>query len=169
MNDNSLKRLGAIPKDGGSWVDLLKVEGGEELLIPSMKRYVAAEDFGSHPDVYGRAAWDKPCVTIKRECSHIGNGRYSHPDQDRLMTVREMAILNGFPRDVEFVGQMSNMYRHIGDAVPPLISYQLAHLTAWILSGVKPRITNLILPGTHLTEEAIVPLEEPQQLELALA
>ncbi len=28
-----------------------------------------------------------------------------------------------------------NMYRHIGDAVPPLISYQLAALCQWILTG----------------------------------
>ena len=39
-----------------------------------------------------------------------------------------MAILQGFPRDYTFAGTLANMYRHIGDAVPPLISYQLAAL-----------------------------------------
>ena len=64
-----------------------------------MARRVARGDLGSHPDIYGRLWWDRPAVTIKRECSHIGNGRYAHPEQDRLCTVREMALLQGFPRD----------------------------------------------------------------------
>ena len=34
------------------------------------------------PDVYGRMAWDKPAPTIKRECAHVGNGRYAHPSEN---------------------------------------------------------------------------------------
>ena len=98
------------------------------LLTPAMARRVARGDLGSHPDIYGRLWWDRPAVTIKRECGHVGNGRYAHPEQDRLCTVREMALLQGFPRDYPFTGSLANMYRHIGDAVPPLISYQLAAL-----------------------------------------
>ena len=121
------------------------------LLTPAMARRVARGDFGSHPDIYGRLWWDRPAVTIKRECGHIGNGRYAHPEQDRLCTVREMALLQGFPRDYTFAGSVANMYRHIGDAVPPLVSFQLAGLCAWILSGVRPAPAELILPGCHLS------------------
>ena len=109
------------------------------LLTPAMRRRAAAGDLGSHPDVYGRLWWDRPAVTIKRECGHIGNGRYAHPEQDRLCTVREMAILQGFPRGYRFAGSLSNMYRHIGDAVPPLISYQLAAACRWMLTGAAAR------------------------------
>ena len=42
------------------------------------------------------------------------------------------------------------MYRHIGDAVPPLISYQLAALCRWILTGRRPDPEELLLPGSHL-------------------
>ena len=66
-------------------------------------RRAAIRDLGSHPDVYGRLSRDQPAATIKRECGHIGNGRYAHPDQDRLCTVREMALLQGFPDDYAFV------------------------------------------------------------------
>jgi DNA (cytosine-5)-methyltransferase 1 len=116
-----------------------------------MTRRVARGDFGSHPDIYGRMWWDRPAPTIKRECSHVGNGRYAHPEQDRLCTVREMSILQGFPRDYQFTGTLANMYRHIGDAVPPLISYQLAGLCAWILSGARPDPAGLLLSGCQLT------------------
>jgi DNA (cytosine-5)-methyltransferase 1 len=152
----SQRRLAAVPHDGGGWADLIQRGDVAGLLTPAMARRVARGDLGSHPDIYGRLWWDRPAVTIKRECSHIGNGRYAHPEQDRLCTVREMALLQGFPRDYTFTGTLANMYRHIGDAVPPLISYQLAALCQWILSGVRPAPEELILPGCHLVPGDLV-------------
>jgi DNA (cytosine-5)-methyltransferase 1 len=150
-------RLAAIPVDGGSWTDLVDHRDASRLLTPSMQRRAAARDFGSHPDVYGRLAWDRPAATIKRECGHIGNGRYSHPEQDRLCTVRELALLQGFPADYLFDGpSLTNMYRHVGDAVPPLISYQLALLTDWILAGGRPDPDQLPLPGASLKTDDIL-------------
>lgn len=135
------------------WQDLLKREDRDDLLTDSMKKNVAARRFGSYPDVYGRMALGKPAPTIKRECSHVGNGRYVHPTENRLCTVREIAALQGFPNDYKFNGSsVSNLYRHLGDAVPPLISYQIAHVVEWIMSGRKPDILETILPGTHLRE-----------------
>jgi DNA (cytosine-5)-methyltransferase 1 len=151
------QRIAAIPKDGGSWMDLLKRPDAKHLLTDSMKRIVARKRFGSYPDVYGRMAWDKPAQTIKRECSHVGNGRYAHPEQDRLCTVREIAALQGFPDSFVFNGAaLSNMYRHMGDAVPPLISHQLAHLAHWILTGEQPKIEEILLRGTHLSRADLI-------------
>jgi DNA (cytosine-5)-methyltransferase 1 len=149
-SDATRRRMAATPHDGGGWVDLVDHPKANELLIPSMKSRAAIRDFGSHPDVYGRLWWDRPAVTIKRECGHIGNGRYAHPEQDRLCTVREMSILQGFPRNFTFTGTLTNRYRHIGDAVPPLISYQLAALSKWIITGERPTPEQMILPGCHL-------------------
>lgn len=151
------KRIAAVPKNGGSWMDLLKREDADDLLTGAMKRIVARKRFGSYPDVYGRMAWDRPAPTIKRECSHVGNGRYVHPEQDRLCSVREMAALQGFPNDFVLNGAVvSNMYRHIGDAVPPLISYQLAHLSCWILTGEQPAVPDILLPKTNVSGSDIV-------------
>lgn len=146
-----LKRLQSIPKDGGSWPDILQRKGGRSLLIPSMLRYADEGRVGPYRDVYGRMWWDQPSVTIKRECAHVGNGRYAHPEQDRLCSVRELGILQGFPRTYIFsASNLSNMYRHIGDAVPPLVSHQIAWLCSWMLSGKKPAIERIILPDTQL-------------------
>lgn len=150
------RRIAAIPKDGGSWMDLLTRSDHDSLLTDAMKRIVAKKRFGSYPDVYGRMSWNKPAPTIKRECSHVGNGRYVHPEEDRLCSLREMAILQGFPNDFMLDGlSVSNTYRHIGDAVPPMISYQIAHLCHWMLTGRKPGISDLILPGTNLRQTDI--------------
>ncbi len=152
-SESLLRRTEAIPHDGGSWSDLAD---RPELLIPSMRARLAIGDLGSHPDVYGRMWWDRPAPTIKRECGHVGNGRYTHPDQDRLCSVREMGILNGFPADYVFDARTSNAYRHIGDAVPPLVSYQLARLVGWILGDERPGADDLAMPGTSLLTSDIV-------------
>lgn len=115
-----MERMQAIPKNGGSWIDI--PEELAHLRIPSMD----VENPGSFPDIYGRLAWEKPAPTVTRECSHPGNGRYCHPEQDRLLSVREMSLLQGFPPDYVFIGQLSSRYRQIGDAVPPLISRLIA-------------------------------------------
>jgi DNA (cytosine-5)-methyltransferase 1 len=144
-------RLAAVPRNGGSWIDLAGHRDADELLTGAMKRILKRGNLGSHPDVYGRLWWDRPAPTIKRECAHTGNGRYAHPEEDRLCSIREMACLQGFPSEFRFAGtSLSNNYRHIGDAVPPLISYQLAHVCHWILTGIRPRTADAILAGTHL-------------------
>jgi DNA (cytosine-5)-methyltransferase 1 len=127
MTSVVLSRIQAIPKDGGSWGDIMKNpkvsdEEKQKLLIPSMFRARP----GSFPDVYGRLKWHDVAATITRECGHVGNGRYAHPEQDRLLTVREMAILQGFPSHYFFDGALASKYNQIGDAVPPLISHQIA-------------------------------------------
>ena len=148
------RRLAAVPHDGGSWVDLLE---RPDLLTESMRRRAAAGDFGSHPDVYGRLWWDRPAATIKRECGHIGNGRYAHPDQDRLCTVRELALLQGFPADYAFASSsLANLYRHVGDAVPPLLAHQLATLVHWILGAERPAPEEMVLPGCSLRPNDIL-------------
>ncbi|WP_307867724.1 DNA cytosine methyltransferase [Umezawaea beigongshangensis] len=157
----SLRRLQATPHDGGSWRDLVRSPEGSALMTPVMRQSAAKGKFGSFPDVYGRMWWDRPAPTIKRECSHVGNGRYSHPEQDRLCTVREMGLLQGFPSSYQFLGTLSNKYRHIGDAVPPLISRQIASVCEWILTGTRPDLAEAVLPETSLSPSDIVRSDFP--------
>jgi DNA (cytosine-5)-methyltransferase 1 len=156
INDpTALRRTASIPHDGGSWFDLAHHPAAADLLTPTMRDRLARGDLGSHPDVYGRMHWDRPAPTVKRECSHVGNGRYTHPEQDRLCSVRELAILNGFPADYRFCGGLNNGYRHVGDAVPPLISHQLASLVDWVLTGHRPGPDEWVLPNTSLRVDDI--------------
>lgn len=156
-SDVGRRRLAAIPPDGGSWLDLAKRADADELLIPSMKKQIERGTTNHFCDVYGRMRWDSPAPTIKRECCHVGNGRYAHPEQNRLCTMREMAIIQGFPSHYTFTARSrKNNYRHIGDAVPPLISYQLAHVVAWMLTGVRPRLESVLLPDTHMKASDLV-------------
>lgn len=54
------------------------------------------------------------------------SGRYTHPEQDRGLTAREVAILQSFPNGFEFTGKSDDIYRQIGEAVPPLLATGVA-------------------------------------------
>lgn len=143
-------RIAATPPDGGGWADVGRA-GRLDVMTPDCRRRFAAGDLGSHPDVYGRMWWDRPAPTIKRECAHTGNGRYLHPEEHRLLTVREMATLQGFPFTYLFPARsIANRYRAIGDAVPPLIARQIAACLSWALTGRKPEPEEWILPNSTL-------------------
>ena len=83
----------------------------------------------TYPSVYGRMKWDAPSPTITTQCFGYGNGRFGHPEADRAISLREAAMLQGFPRDYRFLrpqerANFATMGRLIGNAVPvPLGEY----------------------------------------------
>lgn len=77
-------------------------------------------------DVYGRLSWDKPSITITHYARNPASGRYTHPDQDRGLTAREAALLQSFPMGFKFCGKADDVYRQIGEAVPPMLSSAIA-------------------------------------------
>jgi DNA (cytosine-5)-methyltransferase 1 len=110
-----MARIRAIPKNGGSW------RAAPASLFPKSLR---ASD--GYYDMYGRMAWDEPAPTITRECSHPGMGRYLHPTANRMISVREMALLQGFPPEFQFAGGIVMKYAQIGNAVPPIAASKIA-------------------------------------------
>ena len=83
----------------------------------------------TYPSVYGRMTWDAPSPTITTQCFGYGNGRFGHPEADRAISLREAAMLQGFPREYRFLrpqerANFATMGRLIGNAVPvPLGEY----------------------------------------------
>lgn len=88
-------------------------------------------------DVYGRLAWDKPAVTITARCRTPSCGRFAHPEQDRGLSVREVALLQGFPPEFYFEGPFDDKYKQIGNAVSPIFSTRLAGHVLTMLAGKK--------------------------------
>lgn len=77
-----------------------------------------------HADVYGRMAWGKPANTLTCGCTNVSKGRFVHPVQDRAVTYREAAALQGFEDSFVFYG--TDISAQIGNAVPPPLSRALA-------------------------------------------
>jgi DNA (cytosine-5)-methyltransferase 1 len=116
-----LERIKKTPANGG---DRRSLSADEQLGCHS------ALDSGGTPgftDVYGRLRWDTPSVTITAKSSTPSCGRFLHPEQHRNITVREAAILQGFPQSFVFEGPHVHQYRQIGEAVPPLFGRFLAN------------------------------------------
>ncbi len=78
-----------------------------------------------HTDCYGRLWWKKPATGLTTRCISYSNGRFGHPEQDRALSVREAARLQGFDDDFEFTGNLNSMARQIGNAVPVDLAFAM--------------------------------------------
>lgn len=70
---------------------------------------------------YGRLTKEMVAPTITRWVFHPGSGRWGHPEDIRLITIREAARIQGFLDNFEFVGSYNQQAGQIGNAVPPLL------------------------------------------------
>lgn len=75
---------------------------------------------------YGRLDFQMVSPTITRWVFHPGSGRFYHPKEPRLITIREAARIQSFSDDFRFIGSYQNKAAQVGNAVPPLIMEQLA-------------------------------------------
>ena len=118
------KLIRAIPKNGGSRSSL-----GKKNQLPCHQR---SDGF---KDVYGRMFWDKPAPTITSGCQSPSKGRFIHPSENRTISLREAAILQGFPANYRFSMKNGKLAAAamIGNAVPPaFVSVQAVQLRSAI-------------------------------------
>lgn len=112
----------AIPV-GGNWKDI-------PASIPSQRLRQIRESFargeGSRSTYYGRLRPDAPAYTMNTYFTRPGNGCHIHYAQDRVLSHREAARLQSFPDAFEFMGSKADVATQVGNAVPPLLAFQIA-------------------------------------------
>ena len=123
--ESTLKIIRAIPKDGGSRKSL-----PDNLVLPCHKRLGNGKGAES---VYGRMKWDEPGPTITGGAIRPSSGRFIHPDQDRGITLREMARLQTIPDVFTFEGSKEAIAEMIGDAVPLELAKAIARQVKFLL------------------------------------
>ena len=101
-------------KPGGTWRDW------PERLVAKCHKKSSGKKY---PAVYGRMKYDEPAPTLTTQFYGFGNGRFGHPTQARGLSLREGALLQGFPKNYSFIAdaqpiQFKALGRMIGNAVP---------------------------------------------------
>lgn len=114
------KRISYVPQ-GGNWTDV------PEELWPSDRK-------NRHSSAYKRLDVNQPSCTIDTGNSH---SNYFHPLYNRIPTVREAARLQSFSDGFVFIGNRSEQYRQVGNAVPPLLAKAIADRLKEVISDEK--------------------------------
>ncbi len=122
LSELNLQRISSA-KPGGTWKDWAPQ------LVAKCHKVETGKGYSS---VYGRMKWDEPSPTITTQFFGFGNGRFGHPEQNRALSLREGALLQGFPSDYEFVSPGERIHftkvgRLIGNAVPVKLASAIAN------------------------------------------
>jgi len=96
-------------------------EGGDVHHLPERLR--PGNYFGN---TYARLHPDRPAPTITRNFGTPSSSRCIHPFQNRALSTREGARLQGFPDRYQFYGSKTSKNLQIGNAVPPVLAQVIA-------------------------------------------
>ncbi len=125
MSNDRAKKVFAHMKQGSKYMDLPKeirdiLPFREDIFFDRLKRLDES----------------KPSWTV---LAHIGMDGYMyiHPTENRTLSVREAARIQGFHDSFIFFGNMREQYREVGNAVPPILAERLGDSIAVALEGVK--------------------------------
>lgn len=122
LSSLDMEMIRSVP-EGGNWKDIPES-------IPSKRLDQIRESFkrgeGSRSTYYGRLRRNRPSYTINTYFNRPGNGCHIHYCQNRVLSQREAARLQSFPDSFEFFGSQGSINTQIGNAVPPLLAFQIA-------------------------------------------
>lgn len=113
-HSDKVKKIIALVPDGGNYKNL-------------PEEYRASRNFHV---AWTRFASNKPAPTID-----TGHRHHFHYKYNRVPTVRECARLQSFPDDFKFLGNKTQQFRQVGNAVPPLMAQAIAEQVKKMLEG----------------------------------
>lgn len=104
-HSDHVKNIISLVPDGGNYKDL-------------PDKYKNSRNFNV---AWTRFRSDKPAPTID-----TGHRHHFHYKYNRVPTVRECARIQSFPDDFIFIGNKTEQFRHVGNAVPPFMAKAIA-------------------------------------------
>jgi DNA-cytosine methyltransferase len=133
-------------KPGASWKDLpeeIKDEIGD-----GYKNYRK----GIH--MLKRLRFDSPCPTVLTSPQPMSEN-VTHPMENRTLTIRECARIQGFKDNFEFVGSDKDCYKQIGNAVAVPVARHMGEMLVDVYFNQNFEKT----PQTHIIIEKAIPVD----------
>jgi DNA (cytosine-5)-methyltransferase 1 len=125
LSPTNLARL-ALLAPGQDWRDLPR-----DMLPAGMQRALRKD----HTRRYRRMTWDGVPRSVITRFRDPKSGEYTHPEQNRTISIREAARLQGFPDRFIFHGDKSSQYDQVGNAVPVQLAEAIAREVHECLNG----------------------------------
>jgi DNA (cytosine-5)-methyltransferase 1 len=122
QNAENFVTLHVAAKHSEKMQHIMSVARGSKLDLPEG---LVTSGFSS---CYSRMAANEPATTITVKFTSPASSKCIHPYQDRAITPREAARLQGFDDNFVFAGSKTDIASQIGNAVPPLLGTALAPL-----------------------------------------
>ncbi len=118
-------------KEGQCWKDLPKTVQREAM----GKSYDLP---GGKTGFYRRISFDRPCPTLVTVPTMPATD-LCHPVEDRPLSVEEYKRVQGFPDDWKICGNITDMYKQIGNAVPVALGEAIGKALINDMNGLAPR------------------------------
>lgn len=125
LSEQNLARI-AVLRAGQDWRDL-----PVELLPDGMKRAKRKD----HTRRYSRMTWEGIPRSVITRFRDPKSGEYTHPEQNRTISIREAARIQSFPDRFVFDGSYSEQYDQVGNAVPPILAEAIGREICACLAG----------------------------------
>lgn len=149
LNTDDIQRVCQIPKKKGANFQNLKGvrtgPKGKAELDPDVERvYLAsgkplvpdyAISYRSQSKPFARLWWDETVPTVVTR-AEPHNQKIIHPEQDRVLTIRENARLQGFPDYYKLFGPIKERYIQVGNAVAVPVARALGYSLAMAFQGL---------------------------------
>ncbi|KAL7235643.1 hypothetical protein ACSBR1_019021 [Camellia fascicularis] len=145
MNELNLIRCQRIPRrPGADWRDLpdekVRLSTGQVVDLIPWCLPNTAKRHNQWKGLFGRLDWEGNFPTSITDPQPMGKvGMCFHPDQDRILTVRECARSQGFSDGYKFAGNIQHRHRQIGNAVPPPLAFALGSKLKEAVEGKSGR------------------------------
>lgn len=123
LNSGSYVNEHHSPKNSEKLINIMETLNDGETKNDLPKHIRPKTGYGN---TYAKLWWEKPSTTITRNFACPSSSRCIHPRDSRAMTIREGARLQSFPDDYVFYGSDGKKRLEIGNAVPPLLSIEIA-------------------------------------------